>query len=331
MRKADFLRNADQRKTIDSIKTLVPDRFYSMEYFADYCLDEAIALNPATVDDFNVFAAKYLLNIPGMTAGLNGFGAGCSVFAGKNQEGEPLLVRNYDYSHKLTAAMIKCHPKNGYKSMGMCDLAFLGMEEGAFEDENADYSSLMLAPYIMVDGVNEKGVAVATLELGYKGVYPPSEKPKLCTTFVPRLVLDRAASVKEAIELLSLYDIVSPIPEYEFHFMISDASGVSKVVETVQGEMKVYDAKCVANEYLTPNYHADPEMTRFNIMKEYLKHRKGVFSADEAMAVLRTVQLDKTIGIGESITRWSSVLNLANRTIDLCYDRDFEAKYHFQL
>ena len=99
----------------------------------------------------------------------------------------------------------------------------------------------------------------------------------------------------------------------------------------VQGEMKVYDAKCVANEYLTPNYHADPEMPRYNIMKEFLKLRRGVFSADEAMSVLRTVSLDKTIGVGESITRWSAVFNLANKTMDLCYDRDYETKYHFSL
>lgn len=331
MRKADFLRNEDQRRSIDSIENLVPGKFYNMEYFADYCLDEAIADNPATLDEFNAFAAKYLLNLPTEEKPLESIGAGCSVFAGHNREGEQLLARNYDYSHEITAMMIKCHPKKGYKSMGMCDLAFLGFPEGAMEAQDADFSSLALAPYIMVDGVNEKGVSIAVLEIDLKGSGPQTDKPKLCTTFVPRMVLDRAASVNEAIEMLLQFEIISPIPEYEFHFIITDTSGVTKVIETVQGEMKVYDASCVANEFLTPFYKNDPEMPRYNIMKEYLTHRNGLFSEDEAFAVLRTVQMDKTIGVGISITRWSSVFNLPKRTIDLYYDRDFDKKFHFEL
>jgi len=332
MFKAFFLRDELQRRSVDSIKTLVPGKFYSMEYFSDYHLDEAVALNPETIEDFNAFAAKYLLNIPFGNQPLESVGSGCSVFAGHNSEGQQLLARNYDYSHDITGMMIKCHPKKGYKSMGMCDLAFIGMPEGALENHEADFSSLMIAPFIMVDGVNEKGVGVAVLEIDRKGTYPEnSGKPKLCTTFVPRMILDGAASVGEAIDMLSQYDIISPIPEYCFHFLITDTTGVCKVVETVQGDMKVYDASCVANEFLTPYYMVDPEEPRYNIMKEYLKHRNGMFSEEEAFAVLRTVHMDKTIGVGMSITRWSSVFNLAHRTIDLCYDRDFDKTFHFEL
>ena len=106
MRKADFLRNEDQRRSIDSIENLVPGKFYNMEYFADYCLDEAIADNPATLEEFNAFAAKYLLNLPTEEKPLESIGAGCSVFAGHNREGEQLLARNYDYSHEITAMMM---------------------------------------------------------------------------------------------------------------------------------------------------------------------------------------------------------------------------------
>ncbi len=332
MFKADFLRDGLQRKSIDSIKALVPGKFYQMEYFSDYHLEEAIASNPVTIDDFNVFAAKYLLNISSGNQPLESIGSGCSVFAGHNEDGEQLLARNYDYSHEITGMMIKCHPEKGYTSMGMCDLAFLGMPEGALENKEADFSSLMVAPFIMVDGVNEKGVGVAVLEIDRKGSHPEnSDKPKLCTTFVPRMILDKAASVGEAIEMLSKYDIISPIPEYCFHFMITDTTGVTKVVEIVQGEMKVYDAACVANEFLTPFYMVDPEEPRYNIMKEYLKHRNGIFSEDEAFGVLRTVHMNKTIGVGMSITRWSAVFNLNKRSVDLYYDRNFEKRYHFEL
>lgn len=332
MFKADFLRDELQRKSIDSIKALVPGKFYSMEYYSDYHLDEALASNPVTMVDFNAFAAKYLLNIPSGDQPLESVGSGCSVFAGHNAEGQQLLARNYDYSHEITAMMVRCHPEKGYKSMGMCDLAFLGMPEGALENQEADFSSLMIAPFIMVDGVNEKGVGVAVLEIDRKGTHPgDSGKPKLCTTFVPRMILDKAASVREAIDMLSQYDIISPIPEYCFHFLITDTTGVCKVVEFVHGGMKVYDASCVANEFLTPFYMVDPEEPRYNIMKEYLKHRNGMFSKDEAFAVLRTVQMDKTIGVGISITRWSAVFNLDERSAELYYDRDFEKKFRFEL
>ena len=49
MFKADFLRDELQRKSIDSIKALVPGKFYSMEYYSDYHLDEALASNPVTM------------------------------------------------------------------------------------------------------------------------------------------------------------------------------------------------------------------------------------------------------------------------------------------
>ena len=331
MYQANLLRNEEQRKIIESIKAVVPGRFYEIDYTADYYLNKAIECSPATLEEFNIFAAKYLLNIPATESSLQSVGAGCSVFAGKTMEGEGLLCRNYDYSHELTAAILKCHPKDGYKSMGMCDLAFLGMMAGSFEEENADLSGLMLAPYIMVDGVNEKGVAIATLELAYPGIYPESNKPRLSTSLVPRLVLDRAATTQEAIELLSQYYVVSPMPEYEFHFMITDSLGVSKVIEFVHGEMKVYDAKYVANEYLTPYMYNGVEMPRYNMMREYVRHRKGRFSVDEAFSVLRSVHSDKRIGVGDSITRWSAVMNLSKKAIDLYYDRDFDNRYHFQL
>lgn len=88
----------------------------------------------------------------------------------------------------------------------------------------------LTAPFICLDGMNEKGVSIAVLTLDSEPVHQNTGKPVIGTTLVIRLILDRAATTEEAVELLNQYDMFATSGR-DYHFYITDASGDGRVVE----------------------------------------------------------------------------------------------------
>ena len=65
-------------------------------------------------------------------------------------------------------------------------------------------------------------------------------------------ILDNAASVAEALEILEGFNMHN-VFNTAYHYAIADNTGKSVVVEYINNEMKVTDAKVVTNHYLTDN------------------------------------------------------------------------------
>ena len=76
-----------------------------------------------------------------------------------------------------------------------------------------------------------------------------TDKPDLQITTAVRLLLNRAATAEEAVELLKQYDLHRSYNS-ETHFMIADAEGRCVCVEYIKNEMIVIDAKVMTNCYL---------------------------------------------------------------------------------
>ena len=96
----------------------------------------------------------------------------------------------------------------------------------------------LAAPYAPLDGVNEKGLAVGVLQIKTTPTNQQTDKVDITTTSAIRLLLDRAATVEEAIELLSQYDMHASANSC-YHFHIADANGGSVIVEYIDDEMSV--------------------------------------------------------------------------------------------
>ncbi len=110
--------------------------------------------------------------------------AGCSTFVTKNLEGEVLFCRNYDFSHYLhndksnprtgiNVIVEGNNPKAKYRSLGVADAYWLDFKNGTYgkgaaDDEKTDLSPFIVTPYICMDGMNEKGLAVSILALCMK-------------------------------------------------------------------------------------------------------------------------------------------------------------------
>ena len=90
--------------------------------------------------------------------------------------------------------------------------------------ETLCFWGFLLAPFICLDGMNEKGVSIAVLTLDSKPVHHHSGKPTIATTLAIRLVLDKAATTEEAVALLRGYDMFASSGR-DYHFYITDANG----------------------------------------------------------------------------------------------------------
>ena len=229
------------------------DGLYVMEYSGDYGFDKFLAQGGAA-DDSAV--ADYLI---GFLSG--GFYKkadneikpgefGCSTVCVKDKSGAVHFGRNFDWE-KGRAIIVHTMPDDGYESLSTCDLDFLGFGDDYSPDGSMpERIQTLAAIYVPLDGMNEKGLVIADLMAGdNEETHQRTDKPDLTTTTAIRLLLDRAANVDEAIELLKQYDMNSSIGAAH-HFSIADKSGKSVVVEYVNGEMLVTETNIVTNHYL---------------------------------------------------------------------------------
>ena len=165
----------------------------------------------------------------------------CSAFTAKLENGDCVFGRNYDFD-KTNTCIVKTNPSHGYASISTIDLQFLGL------DTNQDVTGLMnritalAAPFVPLDGVNDQGVSCAIF-MSYQGdektvaTNQDTEKPDITSTTMLRLILDYAASVEEAVELVSRYDLHDSA-QTSYHYMVADSTGKSAILEWVNGTDK---------------------------------------------------------------------------------------------
>ena len=157
---------------------------------------------------------------------LNG---GCSAIKEGNY-----LGRNFDFvAGDAAEIVVKTTSKDDrYASVGMVGgLLWLGEE---FMDSGLDEDAKQLIPLIVLDGINEKGLAIETncvnaTDVGGMTMSTNPGKKKVAELCVVRYLLDNAATADEAIELMKNIDIVNTrdamglvANNYEIHFLITD-------------------------------------------------------------------------------------------------------------
>ncbi len=312
-------------QTISSIKKVAGD-FYSVDYVADYKLDEVLAQGAGSVKELeNVLADKLFFGYP-IETNENLFG--CSAFAVTTPEGQHLVGRNFDYA-KAGSLLIYTQPENGYRAYSMVNLAHLGVseEQGTMPETLMGKFSILAAPYGSVDGVNEKGLSVSVLELQTEPTAQDTGKTEIITTVAVRMLLDKAATTDEAIALLKKYDMHSSAGR-PYHLLITDRAGKSVVVDWAGQTLNVVDTNLATNFQLSPgkDFEVGIGQDRYAVLKETLTKNNAVMTESEAMKLLEKVKIEWN---GEWQTEWSVVYNLDNFSVDISNDMDFKNVYHF--
>lgn len=207
----------------------VGHNLYKVHYRQDYYLDKALDAGIKIEQDLLDFINREMYFGYGIDANIDKFA--CSGFISRTDGGKYLTGRSFGLGGTDKLAVYST-PKNAYASLSMVSLDMLGIGGGDGVEALSTYGRLaaLAAPYIPMDGVNEKGVFAALMDLDSYEIHDDSERPELLVTLAVRLILDRAASVDEAVELLGQYDIHTG-HGWTQHVFITDATGDAAVVE----------------------------------------------------------------------------------------------------
>jgi hypothetical protein len=146
--------------------------------------------------------------------------------------------------------------------------------------------------------------------------------------------LDKAATVDEAVQLLSNYNIYFS-GGVECHFLIADATGKSVIVEYYNGKMQI--VRSSENYQIASNFIAYngvnigegfTEFDRYNTVKKAIEKNKDVLSDEQAISLLAEV------GIMDGNTdklQWSVLYNLTTGESKIFAHRNMNNITHSQL
>ena len=305
----------------------VADGFYTMKNYE--CTDTMglLASNSQTSDDvFNWIFDKHLYGAPNVfSIDDDSVGFGCATFAAVTPEGDHIFGRNFDLMETDTL-LVYSHPDGCYESISVTGLSFFGTGENAQVDPDSALGKfvMVITPYLVLDGMNEKGVAAGILQVNIDEPHQDNGKPDLPVYMAIRGILDTCASVDEALSLLESYDIHSDLGNY--HLFITDRTGRYVVVEWLDNEMVVTEYPYCTNSVIAPGKYydmGDPDY-RISTIDENLGPSL-VATEQEAMDILDKVHNK------QGLTEWSCVYNLDDFTVSICLDADFGTTYTFSV
>lgn len=170
----------------------------------------------------------------------------------------------------------------------------------------------------LTDGINEKGLGVSILTLPEEYEKIDTDKKDLIVYSTIRMLLDKCASVDEAVEMLKNYDICC-MGRHWYHLFVTDKSGKAVIVEWMNGDTFAVEDVAATNFFLHDDEHSKDIDGRYRRIKEALGEN-GTMSKETAMDTLANVK-DKTC--------WSVIYDLDNFSFDVCFYEDFDKTYSF--
>lgn len=314
-------------RTLNSIERIGDTQLFTMDFKGDYGFDEFLETGASTDTELINFIVGQLLH--GIPLEFDLPDLGCSTFASKTPDGDVVFGRNFDMYYS-PALLVRTEPDNGYRSMSMVNLAYIGYGEDKLPLDMMSSFLSLAAPYTPLDGVNEKGLAVGVLLIDTEPTNQQTDKVDITTTTAIRMMLDKCATVDEAVEMLKNYDMHSSANSC-YHFQIADSSGKSVVVEYIGDEMNVIETEAATNFLLTPgDYPFGKGQDRYDTIVRMLAENKYSVSEEEAMEILEAAKQEPSPE-KDSSTQWSCVYNLTDLTLDVAVGRDYENIYEFSL
>ena len=249
----------------------------------------------------------------------------CTSFVALGKEEDAVFARNFDWAHPSTLVLFT-EPPGRYASVSMIDLYYLGLNE-LQEIPWSRRATLLAAPYAIMDGMNECGVAISQNAVPGRKMPFRADRPTLISNQVMRVVLDRASNVDEAVQLVKEFNVFFPVIACHMH--IADASGKSVVVEFTNGRMVVLQNTVpwqVSTNFLISEerpYGPRSGCRRYSTAYRRLQSVDGALPQEQAMELLAVTSQRTTI--------WSVVYNLDSGRILIASGRDYRDLHEFHL
>ncbi len=322
---ADRPQDTERNVPIDltSEEAALTDHLSAIRFEGDDFFDAFLESGGASADSDVVAFLVGRLGTSGLSFGGNPFG--CSTLAAESPQGERIFGRNFDWNH-CDALIVKSIPESGYASISTVNTGFIqGISFSSLPDE----AKALIALYAPLDGMNEKGLTVSVNMISDGSTISQNTgKPGITTTTAIRLLLNEAATVDEAVELLKEYDFHASM-NFMVHLAIADADGNSVVVEYINNEMSIVETPVVTNFYLTEGEKygigTQQSHTRYDILQERL--RQGTMTMEDVRDALSSVSKG-SFGEFES-TEWSIVFNQTTGEVHYYHRENYDTRYTF--
>lgn len=311
---------------------------YRMVVKYDYRLDAVI--DHGITDDQSMVDAIIKASLPLLPVHIDVPDFGCTAFLMTDSDGTVRMGRNYDFRRDTSAMLVYCAPKEGYRSVGFAALDNVSASQPL--TTAAKRLACLTAPFICLDGMNEKGVSIAVLTLDSAPTVQHTGKPVIATTLAIRLVLDNAATTQEAVALLQGYDMYASGGR-DYHFYIADADGDGCVVEYDCDDparpMVVTETPVVTNYFACYADRVRPD--QHNGVYGHGKERADAvrrcmlsglsLTEDVAWIALRTAAQEPDPASVTSNTQWSILYNDTDLTVQVALRRHWDDVFQYDL
>lgn len=311
---------------------------YRMNVAYDYDLDAIIA--KGITDNQSFIDAIVEECLPLLPIHMQAPSFGCSALTLKTTDGQVHMGRNYDFKLNTSAMVVYCTPKNGYKSVALAALDNIGANDA--QAGLKQKMATLTAPFICLDGMNEKGVSIAVLTLDSEPVHHQTDKPDISTSTAIRLVLDRAATTQEAVDLLQGYDMYA-VAGRDYHFYITDATGDGRIIEYDPEDparpMTATKTDVITNFFIQYKDQVLPNQKngiyghgreRFDAIEAVLAGDASPTSATVWQALQAAAQEPNPEDV-TSNTQWSLDYNNTALTLDIVLRRHWDTTLHYDL
>ena len=318
-------------RTIEKVTDYEEYNLYRMDVKYEYDLDRLIEYG--ITDDQSLVDAIVEEALPILPVQIDVPDFGCSAFCWQEADGDILMGRNYDFRRDTSAMLVYCEPEDGYKSVGFAALD--NISANTPEESMKKKLATLTAPFICLDGMNEKGVSIAVLTLDSEPVHQNTGKPVIGTTLAIRLILDRAASTAEAVELLQQYDMFASSGR-DYHFYITDSTGDGRVIEydceSENRELVATPVRSVTNffalyeDQVLPNQrngiygHGKERYDKMEALFDY----EEVYTKDAAWEALKAAAQEPSADDITSNTQWSILYDDTNLTAEIILRRNWD-------
>ncbi|MFC7614568.1 carcinine hydrolase/isopenicillin-N N-acyltransferase family protein [Actinokineospora soli] len=175
--------------------------------------------------------------------------------------------------------------------------------------------------------MNDKGLVVGMATVPNAQPTSSPDRPVVGSVRIQRMMLDRAATVEEAIKVFNEYtvDFTDSPP---LHYLIADAAGNSAILEFVDGELQV--SRDSSPWQAMVNYRwfgSTPEEQqadhRYNALSSTLTSVGGKLDTRAAMSLLADVQ--------QGHTQWSIVYGQRTGKVTLTTGKRYDTVHEFSL
>ncbi|MGE5249783.1 MAG: linear amide C-N hydrolase [Bacteroidota bacterium] len=305
----------EQAATLSSLKKVDDYPLYTMTYVASYG-DRADSDVPGNLPQTALTAQR--------ACGAASWG--CSLFAALGDPENRLYGRNFDWQFS-PAVLLFTDPPDGYASVSMVDIAYLGFTGDRSKDLTerplTERRALLDAPFLPFDGMNEKGLAVGMAAVLPGNMPSDPKKETIGELQAIREMLDHAATVDDAVAILGSYNIdMGSVP---IHYLVASSSGDSALVEFYKGEMHVFRNELPwqhTTNFLLASVDGQPQgqCRRYDLIQERLSKLSGTLTSPDAMALLHDASQDNT--------QWSVVYHMTSGDLEVVMGRNYEEAAH---